>query len=655
MSVPEMKGKERYPNLFSPIRIGNLRLKNRIIAAPTSPNMITSDGHMSPEVIAYLEEKAKGGVAMVTYGESIVHSPTGKSHNKQLQFDAYGVKLGLTNAAKAIHAYGAYANIQLSHGGKYGGLVSRGGSYGKASVAYGPIAEMTPDGPVEEMPREMIYEIIEAFGDSAKLAKDCRFDMVQVHAAHNWLLSQFLSPTNNRNDEFGGSLENRIRFLRLSLENIRKKCGPNFPIQVRFSGDDLVANGLDEDACVEAAKLIEDLVDFFNISCGNHEDPTLFGRTHPSSFQKRGVNVYLAARMKKELKTPVSCVGALNDPAQMEEIIASGQADCVEIGRGLLADPNIPMKALYDRAEDITPCIRCFECFGEGVRNESIKCTVNPVIGMELQQRYLPSPASVQKKVLVVGGGPGGMQTAITAARRGHKVILVEKTGKLGGNLLPAGAAYFKEDIRKLRDVLCRRVEKAGVKVILNTEVDAEYIKKIQPDALVIAIGAGELRPPIKGLDGDNVVMAIEAELHPEKLGKRVAIMGGGLVGSEAAVGFAHEGREVSLIEMKDSMASDVNEFYRGCLMPNLEKAATFYTSTTVKEVVPEGVMVERNGEQFLIEADSVVCALGFRAPHALVDQLYETVAESYIVGDCGSVGQIYDAISGGYYTALRI
>ncbi len=650
------EGRKRYPHLFEPIRIGNIRLKNRIVAAPTSPSMITAEGHMTPEMAAYLEEKAKGGVAVVTYGEAIVHSATGKSHNKQLQLDSFGVKQMLAETTRMIHNAGAYANIQLSHGGKYGGLASVGGDVGVCATAYGPSHEMTPEGEVFEMPRELIFEIVESYGKAAKLCKDCGFDMVQVHAAHGWLFSQFLSPVlNKRTDEFGGSLENRARFLMMALDAVRKAVGPRFPIECRISGDDLTDVGLNMDQCVEVAKLIEDKVDLFQVSCGNHEDPEMFCRTHPSSFFPRGVNVYLAANIKKNVSKPVACVGSLNDPAQMERIIASGEADIVEIGRALLADPYLASKALADRADDITPCLRCYECFGETSKSETVKCTVNPIMGQQLKQKFgVPAPAE-KKKVLVAGGGPGGMEAAITAALRGHDVTLAEKSGILGGNLRPAGAAYFKEDISKLCELLIRRVKAAGVKVLLNTEVTPAYVREFDPDFLVVAIGSNELKPPIRGIDGDNVVMAIDAELHPEKLGKKVAIMGGGLVGSEAAIAFSHEGHEVSIIEMKPAVAEEVNSFYRGGLLPQVEKAATIYVNTKVMEIVPEGVKVERDGEEFIINADSVVCALGFRAPYAAVDALCEDVCDYAIVGDCANVGQIYQAISQGYYAALRI
>lgn len=650
------KGKEKYPHLFSPIRIRNIRLKNRIIAAPTSPSMITTEGHFTPEMTAYLEEKAKGGAAVVTYGESIVHSATGKSHNKQLQLDSFGVKQGMAETARAIHNAGAYANIQLSHGGKYGGLVSVGGDQDGCEVAYGPSHEMTPAGEVQEMPRDLIFEIIDFYGKGAKLCKDCGFDMVQVHAAHGWLFSQFLSPvTNQRTDEFGGSLENRARFLLMALDEVRKAVGPRFPIEIRISGDDLTDVGLGMDDCVKVAELVQDKVDLFNVSCGNHEDPDMFCRTHPSAFYKRGVNVYLAAEIKKHVNKPVACVGSLNDPAQMEEIIATGQADIVEIGRALLADPYLVKKALEGNAEDITPCLRCYECFGETSKSETVKCTVNPTMGQQLPEKNRTAAPEHVKKVLIAGGGPAGMEAAITAANRGHDVTLVEKSDKLGGNLYPAGAPYFKEDIIKLCKVMVKRVKEAGVKVVLNTEVTPEYVESFNPDALFVAIGSNELRPPIKGMELPHVIMAIDAELHPEKLGKKVAIMGGGLVGGEAAVSFHHEGKECSIIEMKSKVAEEVNSFYRGGLMPEIEKSATCYVNTKVKEIIPAGVLCEKDGEEFIIQADSVVCALGFRAPYDKVDALCDKVDEYYIVGDCKNVGQIYHATNEAYYAAMRL
>lgn len=649
-------GKKKFPHLFSPIRIGNIRLKNRIIAAPTSPSMITTEGHFTPEMIAYLEEKAKGGASVVTYGESIVHSATGKSHNKQLQLDSFGVRQGMTESVRRIHNAGSLANIQLSHGGMYGGLASVGGDVDTCQIAYGPSDLCMPAGEVKEMPKELIYEIVESYGSAAKLCKEVGYDMIQVHAAHGWLFNQFLSPIfNHRTDEFGGSLENRTRFLILALESVRKSVGPLFPIELRLNGDDFQEGGLTLEDYIEVAKMVNDKVDLFNISCGNHEDPAMFCRTHPNSFFPRGVNVYLAAEIKKHVTKPVACVGSLNDPKQMEEIIASGQADLVEIGRALVADPYLVKKALEGNESDISPCLRCYECFGATGQLEMVKCTVNPKQGQQLQAAEYSQKASKTKKVLIVGGGPAGMEAAITAAGRGHNVTLVEKTDKLGGNLHPAGAAYFKEDIKKLCEVLVRRVKQAGITVIMNTEVTPEYVRDFDPDALIVAIGSTEMKPPISGIDGENVVMAIEAELHPEKLGKRVVIMGGGLVGAEAACSFAHEGHQVSIVEMKDDVAMEVNSFYRGGLMPHVQECADLYVKTKVKSITQDGILAENDQGEFFIEADTVVCALGFRAPWNAADALCAEVDESYIIGDCKNVGQIYHAMNDGYYTALLL
>ncbi len=399
----------RYPNLMSPVKIGNVTAKNRIFSAPTGLMGYTPQGHFTTDNRAYFEFKASGGCAVVSLGECIVHGASGSSHNLQPALDDMTLMPSLTMVAKDIKRRGALANIELSHGGKYGGLVSIGGDVKEGKTAYGPSEEFLPDGQhVHEMPRQMIKMLIKAYGEAALVAKRCGFDMVNVHAAHGWLFSQFLSPLQNHHrDEYGGSLENRARFFLEVLDEVRRMVGPGYPIEVRMNGDDFVEGGMHLDDYISFAKLIQDKVDLINVSCGSHEVENLFVRTHPSMFLEHGCNVYLAAAVKKEVDVPVSCVGALNDPAQMEEILASGKADIIELGRALVADPYLPKKIAENREDEIVPCLRCFECLGHSVESMGIQCAVNPIIGNELDWKSYNPPAE-SKKVLIAGGGPGG-------------------------------------------------------------------------------------------------------------------------------------------------------------------------------------------------------------------------------------------------------
>lgn len=647
-----------YPNLFSPIKIGNVTFKNRIIAAPTSLMNLTPEGHLTAENIAYYELKAKGGCAAVTLGESIVDSKTGKSHDQQIPLDDPHVLPSLSSLVKAMNRHGAIASIELSHGGKFAGIASIGGDLvSESTVAYGPSDAFLSTGEhIHEMPKEMIHHIVGSFGKAAAKAKRAGFEMVMVHAGHGWLFGQFLSPAENRRaDEFGGSLENRARFLMLALDEVRSAVGPGYPIELRMNGDDFIEGGMHVQDYQQLAKMLDSRVDLFNVSCGSHDGENLFVRTHPSMFLERGCNVYLAAAIKEVVTKPVSCVGALYDPAQCEQILADGKADMIEMGRALLADPDLPKKAYGDQASDITPCLRCFACFDDAVTRHHIACSVNPVIGNELNHRMNSAPPNKSKHILIVGGGPGGMQAAITAAERGHSVTLCEASDKLGGSLTFAKHVPFKKDLYDFEQLLERRLARSNTKVLFNTKVTRAYVEAVKPDALIIAAGATPFIPPIPGIDGKHVFSALAAEAEVSKLGSRIVVLGGGLVGCETAINLKKQGKTVVIIEMQASIAPEANEFHKMAMESELS-GIEIRTRTTGKWINEDGIMCTmEDGQDVFIEADSIICAVGVKPCTGLVNELINLTPEYYIIGDCKRPRQVTQAISEAYYAVMEL
>ena len=653
-----MEFQTKYPHLFEPIQIGNLMMKNRIFSAPTSLNWGAVDGNLTPETIAYYELKAKGGAAVVTMGESIVHTATGKSHDRQVELDNPTSLVGLSQLARAIKRHGAIPSAELSHGGKWGGLVSMAGSLKADRVAYGPSAEQTEAGEVREMPEELLLEVIESFGKGAAVLKRAGFEMCMVHAGHGWFFGQFLSArSNHRTDRFGGSFENRARVLVMALESIRKHVGLGFPIEVRMSADEFIEGGIGLEEGIKLAKLIEDKCDLINVSAGMHENLELYIRTHPTQFIDKGANVYLAEAIRKEVKVPVSTVGAIVDPEMMEEIIASGKADIVELGRPLLADPYLPNKLRMNQEKEITKCLRCMACFGESLKTETLSCTVNPVIGNEFNEWIAKSQPTKAKKVMIVGGGPGGMKAAITAAERGHEVVLYEKSDKLGGALKFAQHVDFKYGLYEFKEVLEYLVKKNAVTIHLNTEVNADIVKAERPDVLFLAIGAAPIIPRLDGIEESELHVAEDIYGQEEKVGNKVVVLGGGLVGCETAAHLARLGKEVSLVELREDIAMDAEVFYKTAVKTDLRKNhVTIFTGATGKKVSKEGLLIQTSeGKEELLKADSVISAVGYRADHKLYQELCKLAPIVQMIGDCKRPGKVTNAVSDGYYMALDI
>ena len=647
---------QKYPHLCSPIKLGNVTFRNRMFSAPMGGTDITADCCIGPKSTAFYELRAKGGAAAVTISEVVVHPETDGSHMFHLDLSTPGCLAAATYTADAIRRHGAIPSVEFSHSGQYAGTYLTDKNKKRGLSQWGPSATVRPDGvEVGELSKEQIADIVKAYGDCAAIAKRAGFEMIMVHGGHSWLINQFLSPYfNHRTDEYGGSLENRVRFAREVLGSVRAAVGPGFPIEFRMSGDEYFDGGYHLDEGVRIAQAIQDRVDMIHVSAGSYQYG--FHLTHPSMFEEHGRNVYLAAEIKKHVSVPVATIGGLNDPAQMEEIIASGKADVVYMARALLADPQLPRKVVEGREDDIVHCMRCFVCMAERAMTATRRCSLNPLIGRELEGSEI-APAPVPKKVLVAGGGPGGLEAALTAAKRGHRVVLCEKESQTGGILKEEQAISFKHEMYQLGLTLDKLARDAGVEIRLNTEVTPELVAREAPDALIVAVGSSPIRPPIPGLNGDNVILVNDYYQHQDEVSDQVVVFGGGLAGCETAIHLARLGKTVHLVEMRDELAPDANIRHRPILLAELAKQkVNIHTGCTGKEVRADGVLcTTKDGESVLVPGTTVICALGQRPNTDVVDALRPTAPWVSVIGDCGRVSNITNAVYQGYHAALDI
>jgi len=543
----------KYPHLFSPIVLGNTLFRNRIFASPTGYQNLNGDGYLNDGTAAYYERKARGGAASVTSFEGIVDGELGRGGATHICLDTPNISNNLSRIAYSVKNYGAVASLELQHTGMF---ANRDLSFFGASskgIAYGPV-ECELDGRmIQAMDDEIIERTITKFAQGAGLAKRCGFGMVTVHAGHGWLLHQFLSPiTNTRTDKWGGKdVENRTRLIVAVCDAIRKEVGPGFPIEIRLSGSECYDGGYGIEDGIAIAKQLEHHVDLLHISAGNHEVEEVFAITHPSMFTADGCNVQYAAEIKKQVSTPVATVGALDDPELMEEIIRSGQADIVEMARGLLCDPDFPNKLRSGNEDKIIKCMRCLSCFSSELSNGEPYCALNPETGRELELKYA-IPTAVKKKILVVGGGIGGMQSALTCAQRGHKVVLFEKSPRLGGVLRCEEKVTFKKNLDAYLNQQEKQIQDAGIEVHLDTALTPEIAEQINADVIIAAMGAEPVKPNIPGIDDHHVLCAQDAYTAIDSIGEQVVIIGAGLVGVELGLHLIANGKKVMIIELTD-------------------------------------------------------------------------------------------------------
>jgi 2,4-dienoyl-CoA reductase-like NADH-dependent reductase (Old Yellow Enzyme family)/thioredoxin reductase len=642
--------------ILEPIKVGTVLLRNRMVMAPMETMHTNADGSVSQDMVDYYVERARGGIGLIVVQNSAVDTIASRSTFAQLCVNSDHLMPGLAKLAEACKLEGAAIVIQLGHGGRQTRPVCVPGTQ---IVAPSPVPLEVPGGVPGAMPKEIALEEIEevqnAFANAARRAKMAGLDGVEIHGAHGYLIGEFISPkTNRRRDKYGGSLENRARFALEIIARVRAMVGQDFMVGFRMSADEFTPNGLTLDEAVPYAKLIANAgVDYIHVSAGTYESrPHLF----PIMYYGRGHLLHLADGIKRAVQNvPIIAVGALN--AEMgEKALQEGKADLIAFGRGLLADPELPNKIASNRIEDITPCILgnegCTNRLGQG---RPMRCEVNPAVGREAAFRM--TPAATKKKVMVIGGGIAGMEAARTAALKGHDVTLVEKTDRLGGHLIAASVPKFKRTVKELLSWAEKQVNKGNIKVRLNTEATPGLVKEAKPDVLIVAVGSIYKTPSIPSSDKANVVTGIEVLLGQKKTGDEVVVVGGGTVGSEAALYIAEElKKKVTIVEMLDDILIGHELLNKTVLKERLQTAGvTIHTGWILREIKDRGIVCEdKNWQMQKIPTDTVVICTGFEPRKDMVEEFKSLAPEVYVIGDCVAPRRIYNAFEDAWHAVLK-
>jgi 2,4-dienoyl-CoA reductase-like NADH-dependent reductase (Old Yellow Enzyme family)/thioredoxin reductase len=642
----------RFPKLFEPGLIGNVRLKNRVIKAPQHTGLANPDGSVTDRMLRYYKDVALGGVSMVIVEYAWIDNDASRASPCQLGIASMDHIPGLSLLAQTIQANGAKAAIQISHAGRQKFTLSRPI---KAPSAV-PWEEIYAAGcpPPDELTFEEIQQIVKSFGDAAKRAQTADFDMVEIHACHGYLISNFLSPrTNKRTDWYGGSLENRMRFLLEVIAEILRQVGPDYPVCVRVSGIDYEPDGTKIDETIELCKRLEALgVAAIHMSGGNHHQT--IHEVSPMGMSLAH-NVWAAEAVKKEIEIPVIASGSITSPELAEKILSDGKGDFIGLGRPLWADPYWPQKAMEGRPEDIRPCIRCNDgCLARGDHQaKTISCSVNVAVCRE--DEFQITKAEHPKNVAVIGGGPAGMEAARVCALRGHKVTLYEKR-EMGGVLIEASVPEFKApDLKPLINYLSTQIKKLKIKVI-HEEATSQAIKNGGFDAVIVATGANPIIPEdVQGITSAKVTSAFQVLNGKAKLGQKIAVIGGGIVGTEVGLFLAEQGKEVVFVEMLDTFMNDIT--FDGKLVyeerfKNLN--VSIHTGKRLESLSDKGItVVDRYGIRTTITADTVVLAAGSRPNRDLIDSLKnESDLQVFEAGDCTKPRKIFDAIHEGHLAA---
>ena len=640
----------RFKTMFSPIQIGPMTVKNRFVVPPMGNNFANPDGTWSDQSVAYYAERAKGQFGLITIEATVVHHGAKGGPKKPCLYDDSSIE-SLKKITDACHAQGAKVSIQLQNAGPEGNAKNAGAPIEAASAIPSVYGKDTP----VEVPTEKVYELVKGYGDAAERAMKAGADAVEIHMAHGYLVNSFISPrTNKRVDEFGGNFENRMRFPRLIVEEVKRRVGGKVAILARINSSDEVEGGDDVHDSAAISAYLEDCgVEGLHVSRAVHiKDEYMWAPTAVHA----GFSADLVTEIKRAVSIPVITVGRYTEPYYAELLLREGRADLVAFGRQSLADPHMPEKAMNDNLEDLVPCIACLQgCVANMYKGEPICCLVNPFLGHEAQGY---PKAEKSKKVMVIGGGVAGMCAAFVAAERGHDVSLYESTDKLGGNMRLAAYPPGKGDITNMIRSYIVRCEKAGVKIHMNTTVDLEMVKAEKPDAVIVSTGSRTLILPIEGIENPAIIHGSDLLDGKRAAGKKVLVVGGGMVGCETAAFLGEQQHDVTVIEYRDTVGADVIHEHRVFLMEDFKNyGIKEITGAKVCKFFDDGVEYESpDGSRHEVRGfDSVVLSMGFKNYNPFAEQLEELGQEVYVVGDATRARRALDATKEAYAAAMQI
>jgi 2,4-dienoyl-CoA reductase-like NADH-dependent reductase (Old Yellow Enzyme family)/thioredoxin reductase len=636
-------------HLFSPFRIKNLELKNRIVLPPLASFLIENGGKINDSTIEHYRRRATGGPAMVMM-EACAVSPEGIVSANQARIDDDRLLEGLARIAWALKSEGAIPAIQIHHAGRQ----TSPKVIGRKPLAPGDLACPFIRGDVEPMSLEQIARIIRKFSEAAVRAREAGFQLLEIHGAHGYLINQFLSSySNNRTDAYGGSIENRARLAREIVTEIRNRLGPDFPISFKISAREFVPRGLDVEESIKILTLLKEAgIDAVQVSAGNDVTPEWICQP---MFMKKACLADAAAAVKASLGLPTMAVGRINDPWTAEKVIAEDKADLVCIGRGLMADPEMPIKAREGRFDEIRICIACNTCMQSIFKKGRLECLVNPMLGRENELQM--KPADRPKKVMVIGGGPGGLNAAWIAAKRGHTVHLYEKQPVLGGLLIPGTRTAYKKEMQSLIQFQKKQVEIQGVTCHLGQAVTAETVEREKPDVVILATGSKPIIPPIEGITREHVV-TFEVVLDGQILDNRkTVVIGGGATGCEVAYHLSETGTPVTVVELTDKIGGDLESITKRLLLRKLKESdVEMLAGHRRLKVTADGVMVQgSDGSERKIDVQRVVVAIGIRANDSIHTAIQSLGYDTHVIGDCLQPRTAKQAIYEGTKLGLEI